>query len=240
MECPVVYSPQYITQNGIQSITFAQAGGNIKKEVKKHANALTLYYFDTLGIPYMKVLQDVGSFTDTLMMNSMRCEYKNEPDSRFYEPNIFCNEKGKIVANQTERSNYYYKYDSADRLHEWIEIDHEEDGESNVLLTAYKYDSIGRLDSILEKEGSLKYNLGIRQMDTIYRSTVSKVVKYAGERMSAVVIYTTNNRQRTIAASTYKYKYKGERLDQIELYIGDDKKPIYTIKVLKTETGSKD
>ena len=53
--------------------------------------------------------------------------------------------------------------------------------------------------------------------------------------MSAVITYTGNNREQTIAASTYRYKYKGDKLDLIELYIGEDKKPIYALKVMKIE-----
>jgi hypothetical protein len=240
MECPVIYPYAYIIQNQIQSISFVQSGTNIKKEVKKHADAVVTYYFDSTGMAIMKVLNENGGYTDTFMMNSMRCLYKNDPDSRFYESNVYCNDKGQVIANQTERSNYFYRYDSIDRLKEWIEIDKEEDAESNVLLSQYKYDSIGRLDSIIEKEGVLSYNLSIRQMDTIYRSTVAMSIRYTGDRMSAMVTYTNNNRDQTIAASTYRYKYKWDRLDQIELYIGEDKKPIYTLKVLKTEIADKE
>jgi hypothetical protein len=167
------------------------------------------------------------------MMNAMRCQSKSDPESRFYEENLFCNDRGIVLANQTEKSNFFYRYDSLDHLREWIEIDREEDEQSNVILMQYKYDSVGHMDSIIEKEGSLKYNLGIRQMDTIYKSTVIRSIRYAGDRMSAVITYTNNNREQTIAASTYKYKYKEDKLDQVELYIGDDKKPIYTLKVLK-------
>ena len=234
MECPVVYPREYILQNNIQSISFVQSGGNIKKEMKKHANAVITYFFDSTGVACMKVLDDVGGYTDTFMMNSMRCQSKGDPDSRFYEENLFCNDKGMIIANQTEKSNFFYKYDSLNRLREWIEIDREEDEQSGVILTQYKFDSIGRLDSIIEKDGSLRYNLGIRQMDTIYKSTVIRSIGYAGDRMSTVVTFTQNNREQTIAASTYRYKYKGDKLDQVELYIGDDKKAIYTMKVLKT------
>jgi hypothetical protein len=240
MECPVVYSREYILANQIQSISFVQSGGNIKKEVKKHANAVITYYFDSAGSASMKVLNENGGYTDTFMLNAMRCAYKSDPDSRFYEENLFCNDKGMIIANQTEKSNYFYRYDSLDRLREWIQIDHEEDGESNVLLTRYTFDSIGRMDAIIEKEGVLQYNLGIRQMDTIYRSEAIRYIKYAGEHMSAVTTYTNNNREQTIAASIYRYKYKGDKLDQIELYIGEDKKPTYTLKVLKTEFIVKD
>lgn len=233
MECPVVYPPEYITQNNIHSISFAQSGGNIKKELKKHANAVITYFFDSTGIACMKVLNDVG-YTDTFMMNSLRCQSKNDPESRFYEANLFCTDKGMILANQTERSNFFYRYDSLSRLYEWIEIDREQDEQSNVLLMQYRFDSIGHLDSIIEKEGSLRYNLGTRSTDTIYKSTVVRSIQYSGDRMSAVITFTNNNREQTIAASTYRYRYKGEKLDQIELYIGDDKKPIYTLKVLKT------
>jgi hypothetical protein len=233
MECPVVYPPEYITTNNIHSISFAQSGGNIKKALKKHANAVITYFFDSTGIASMKVLNEVG-YTDTFMMNSLRCQSKNDPDSRFYEPNLFCTDKGMILANQTERSNFFYRYDSLSRLYEWIEIDREQDEQSNVLLTQYRFDSIGHLDSIIEKEGSLRYNLGTRSTDTIYKSTIVRSVQYSGDRMSAVITFTNNNREQTVAASTYRYRYKGEKLDQIELYIGDDKKPIYTLKVLKT------
>lgn len=233
MECPIIYTPEYIMQNSIRSISFAQSGGNIKKEIKKHGNAVITYFFDSTGMAEMKVLNDVG-YTDTFMMNQLRCMSKNDPDSRFYEENLFCTDKGMILANQTERSNFFYRYDSLSRLYEWIEIDREEDEQSNVILMQYRFDSIGHMDSIIEKEGSLRYNLGIRQMDTIYKSTVIRSIQYTGDRMSAVVTYTNNNREQTIAASTYRYRYKGNKLDQIELYIGEDKKPIYTLKVLKT------
>jgi hypothetical protein len=53
--------------------------------------------------------------------------------------------------------------------------------------------------------------------------------------MNDIVTYTSNNREQIIAASIYKYKYKGEKLDQVELYIGEEKKPIYILKVYKTE-----
>jgi hypothetical protein len=235
MECPIIYPREYILHNGILSISFVQSGDNIKKEVKKHTNAVITYYFDSAGTACMKVVTDNGGYTDTFMMNSMRCEYKNDPESRFYEANLFCNSKGMILANQTEKSNYFYRYDSLDQLKEWIRIDHEEDGESNVSLTRYRFDSIGRLDSIIEKEGMLRYNLSIRQVDTIYVSTVSRYISYAGGKINALTTYTNNNRGQTIAASTYRYKYKDNELDQIQLYIGEDKKPIYTLKVLKIE-----
>ena len=235
LECPIIYSRAYILQNEIQSISFVQSGDNIKKEVKKHRNAVTTYFFDSTGLAFMKVLNDKDTYVDTFMMNGMRCLYKGDPDSRFYEPNVFCNDRGLVIANQTERSNYFYTFDSTDRIRSWIQIDKEEEGESNVMLYRYEYDSIGRMDSITEKEGSLRYNLGTRQMDTIYKSTVIRKVKYTGDRMTAVVTYTNNNREQTVAASIYRYLYKGEKLDQVELYIGDDKKPIYILKVLKTE-----
>ena len=234
LECPIVYAPSYIIQNEIGSISFVQSGGNIKKEVKKHTNAVIRYLFDSTGTACMKEINENG-YIDSFMLNGMRCQSKNDPESRFYEANLFCNDKGMIIANQTEKSNYFYRYDSLDRIKEWIEIDHEDDGESNVLLSQYRFDSIGRMDSIIEKSGVLRYNLSIRQMDTIYQTTVTRLIHYMGERMTAVVTYTNNNREQTIAASTYRYKYKGDRLDQIELYIGEDKKPIYTLKVLKTE-----
>ena len=240
MECPVVYSREYILHNQIKSISFIQSGGNIKKEMKKHVNAVFNYFFDSTGVASMKIMSENGGYIDTFMLNRMRCIYKNDPESRFYEPNLFCNDKGMILVNQTEKSNYYYRYDSMDRLKEWIQIDHNEDGESSVLLTRYRFDTIGRMDSIIEKEGALEYNLSIRQMDTIYRSTVTRVIHYMGDRMSSVVTYTNNNREQTIAASTYRYKYKGEALDQIDLYIGDSKKSIYTLKVLKTELMEKE
>ena len=239
LECPIVYPTSYILQNEIQSISFVQSGGSIKKEVKKHTNAVVKYFFDSTGTACMKEINENG-YIDTFMLNSMRCRSKNDPESRFYEANLFCNDKGMIIANQTEKSNYFYRYDSIDRLKEWIEIDHEEDGESNVLLTQFRFDSIGRFDSIIEKSGVLRYNLSIRQMDTIYQSTVTRLINYTGDRMTAVVTFTNNNREQTIAASTYRYKYKGDRLDQIELYIGDDKKPIYTLKVFKTELVEKE
>ena len=235
LECPIVYPRDYILKNEIGSISFVQSGGNIKKEVKKHQNAVTTYFFDSTGTAFMKVLNDVGGFTDTFMMNAMRCQFKNDPDSRFYEGNIFCNDKGMILANQTEKSSFFYRYDSLDRLRESIQIDREEDEESNVVLIRYQFDSLGHIDTIVEKEGTLRYNLGIRQMDTIYKSTNIRAIRYAGDRMNAVVTFTNNNREQTIAASTYKYKYKGDKLDQVELYIGTEKKPIYTLKVLRTE-----
>ena len=235
LSCPIVYPHEYIIRNEIHSISFIQSGGSIKKEVKKHENAMLTYFFDTAGVAYIKVINDKGGFTDTFMMNGMRCEYKNDPDSRFYEGNVFCNDKGMVVANQTEKSNIFYRYDSLDRLNEWIQIDREGDGESNVFLTRYKYDSLDRMDSIIEKEGVLRYNLGIRQMDTIYKSALVRLIRYTEGRMTAVITYTNNNREQVIAASTYKYKYRGEKLDQIELYIGEEKKAIYTLKVLKTE-----
>jgi len=235
LECPIIYPRSYIIHNGIGSISFVQSGDNIKKERKKHANAVITYFFDSTGIAGMKVISEKDGYIDTFMLNSMRCQYKSEPESRFYEQNLFCNDKGMIIANQTEKSNYYYRYDSIDRLREWIQIDHDEDGESNVVLTRYTFDSIGRMDSIIEKEGALEYNLGIRQMDTIYRATVIKLIRYSGNRINTVVTYTNNNREQTIAASTYRYKYKNDILDQIDLYIGESKKQIYTLKVLKTE-----
>jgi hypothetical protein len=234
MECPVIYTPEYIIQNNIQSISFSQSGAAIKRRgAKKHENGVITYIFDSTGTACMKVLNDVG-YTDTFMMNRMRCQAKNDPESRFYEENLFCNDKGKIIANQTERSNFFYRYDSLDRLREWIEIDHEEDEQSNVIIIRYTFDSIAHLDSIIEKEGALRYNLGTRSMDTIYRSTVIRSIQYNGDRMSAVLTYTFNNREQTVTASTYHYRYKGEKLDQIELFIGEDKKPIYTLKVFKT------
>jgi hypothetical protein len=240
MECPIVYPRAYILQNNIQSIAFAQSGDNTSKKMKKHDRAVITYIFDSTGMACMKVLDDAGSYTDTFMMNAQRCQSKNDPESRFYEENLFCNDKGMIIANQTEKSNFFYRYDSQDRMREWIEIDHEEDQESNVILTQYKYDSLGLLDTIVEKEGSLRYNLGIRQMDTIYRSTVVRAIHYHDDRMSSVVTFTNNNREQTIAASTYRYKYKGDKLDEIELYIGEEKKAIYTLKVLKTVYADKE
>jgi hypothetical protein len=176
MECPIIYPHEYIVRNEIHSISFVQSGDNIKKEVKKHVNAQITYFFDSAGVPCMKVINDRGDFIDTFMMNGMRCEYKSEPDSRFYEANVYCNEKGMVLANQTEKSNIFYKYDSLDRLGEWIQIDREQDEASNVFLIRYIYDSIGRMDSIIEKEGVLRYNLGIRQMDTIYKSSLIKLI----------------------------------------------------------------
>jgi hypothetical protein len=235
LECPIVYPRAYILENNIQSISFVQSGDNIRKEVKKHRNAVTTYYFDSTGLAYMKVLDDKGTYVDTFMMNGMRCQFKTDPDSRFYEPNVYCNDKGMVIANQTEKSNYFYHFDSLDRISSWLQIDKEEEGESNVTLFRYQYDSLSRMDTITEKEGSLRYNLGIRQLDTIYRSTVVRAIKYSGDKMSAVITFTNNNRDQTIAASTYRYKYKNNKLDLIELYIGEDKKPIYALKVLKTE-----
>ena len=240
MECPVVYPRGYILQNEIRSISIAQSGGSMKKEIKKHANAVITYVFDSTGVACMKVINDIGGYTDTFMMNALRCQSKNDPESRFYEENIFCNDKGLILANQTERSNFFYRYDSLERLREWIEIDRDADEQSTVILTRYVYDSIARLDSIIEKEGELRYNLGTRLTDTIYKSTVTRSVQYNGDRMSAVVTHTINNREEAVPASIYLYKYKGEKLDQIELYIGEDKKPIYTLKVIKTTLVEKD
>lgn len=235
MECPIIYPKSYIIHNGIANISFIHSGGNLKKEMKKHANAVITYSFDSTGTANMKVLTENGGYIDTFMLNSTRCQYKSDPESRFYEQNLYCNDMGMILANQTEKSNYYYRYDSIGRLKEWIQIDHNEDGESNVLLTRYRFDSIGHMDSIIEKEGVLEYNLSIRQMDTIYRSTVTKLIRYNGDRINSVVTYTNNNREQTIAASIYRYKYKNDALDQIDLYIGESKKSIYTLKVLKTE-----
>ena len=235
MECPIIYPKGYIIHNEIGSISFVQSGDNIKKEMKKHTNALITYFFDSTGAAVMKVISENGGYIDTFMLNSMRCQYKSEPESRFFEQNLYCNGRGMIIANQTEKSNYYYRYDSIDRLREWIQIDHNEDGESDVLLTRYRFDSIGHMDSIIEKDGSLEYNLGTRQMDTIYRSTVTRLIRYSGDRINSVVTYTNNNREQTIAASTYRYKYKNDALDQIDLYIGESKKAIYTLKVFKTE-----
>ena len=116
LECPIVYPRTYILENNIQSISFVQSGDNIRKEVKKHRNAVTTYYFDSTGLAYMKVLDDKGTYIDTFMMNGMRCQFKTDPDSRFYEPNVYCNDKGMVIANQTEKSNYFYHFDSLDRI----------------------------------------------------------------------------------------------------------------------------
>ncbi len=240
MECPIIYPPRYIRHSHIQSISFVQSGGNIKQEIRKHATAVITYYFDSTGRASMKVLSENGGYIDTFMLNAMRCRYKSDPGSRFYEQNLFCNDKGMVIADQTEKSNLFYRYDSIDRLREWIQIDHEEDAESAVALRQYRYDSIGHMDSIIEKEGVLRYNLGSRQMDTIYRSTVTRLIHYTDGRMGSVVTYTNNNREQTIAASTYRYRYKDDALDQIDLYIGENKKSIYTLKVLKTELVEKE
>jgi len=240
MECPIVYAPEYILQNNIHSISFVQSGGNMKKEMKKHMDAVITYFFDSSGIACMKVLNDKGGYMDTFMLNAARCQYKNDPESRFYEENLFCNGKGMILANQTDKSNFYYRYDSLDRLIEWIQIDRQEDEESPVTLTRYSFDSLGHIDSITEKEGVLRYDLSVQKVDTIYRSTVVRTISYAGDKMSAVITYTDNNREQTIAVSTYRYKYRNGKPDQIELYIGEEKNSIYTLKVLKTELIKKD
>jgi hypothetical protein len=235
IDYPIIFPKEYVVQNEIHEVTYSESGDNIAKHSKKNADAVITYFFDTAGTPFMKVLTDNRGYVDSFMMNGMRCEYKSDPDSRFYEENVFCNDKGMIIANQTDKSNFFYRYDSLDRIREWIEIDREEDAEANVFLTMYKYKPTGQLDSIINKEGVLRYNLGSRQMDTIYKSSYIKTIRYADSRISAVTTYTNNNRDQVVAASTYRYKYKGDKLSQVDLYIGEDKKSIYTLKLIRTE-----
>jgi hypothetical protein len=139
------------------------------------------------------------------------------------------------VANQTEKSSNFYKYDDQNRIIQWIQIVRDEDAESNVFLNVYTYTDSGQLDLVVEKEGALRYNLGTRLMDTIYKNTVIKKSTYVSGRLSTVVTYTNNNLDQTVESSVYKYKYKGDRLDEVDLFIGEEKKAIYSMKVLKTE-----
>jgi hypothetical protein len=236
LECPLVFPRHYFEQNLISRFTITQSGKSAKHNKKKHANASITYYFDSAGTAFMKVLHDQGDYTDTNMMNAMRCASKSDPESRFYEENLFCNDRGMILANQTEKSNLFYRYDSLDRLREWIQIDHEQDDESQVFLTKFEYDSIGRLDSVIDKEGALVFNLSIRQTDTIYRSATYKKVVYKEDRITSVLCYASNNYDQIVPFSVYKYKYKGDRLDMVELLLADDKKTVqYTLKVLWVE-----
>ncbi len=232
LDCPLIFPDHYFAQNAISTITITQSGGNLKRNIRKHISANVTYYFDSVGIAYMRVLHDRGDYTDTMMMNYKRCESKSDPESRYYEENLFCNDRGMILANQTEKSKIFFRYDTIDRLREWIQIDREEDEESQVYLTRYTYDSIGHLDSIIDKEGALRFNLGTRLMDTIYRTAVHKKMIYKDDRIISVINYTTNNLEQIVPVSFYRYRYKGDKLDMVELYPIDDKKPLYTLKVL--------
>ena len=141
-----------------------------------------------------------------------------------------------ILANQTDKSKIFFRYDSLERIREWIQIDREEEEESQVYLTKYEYDSIGRLDSIIDKEGALRFNLSVRQLDTIYRSATYRKVQYKDGLITGVMCFASNNLDQIVPVSFYKYKYKGDRLDMIELSPIDDRKVVlYTLKLLWTD-----
>lgn len=239
LDFPVLYSPSAVLQAEIHSLSFVESGDNgkvnIKKEIKSHRSGQTTYFFDSTGVPFMKEIGYSNGFTDTFMMNRMRCESKNDPDSRFYEPNVFCNEKGMVVANQTDKSSYFYRYEHGDQIMQWVRIDRDEDAESSVFTTIYEYNDTGMPELIVEKTGELRFNLGTRLVDTIFKTSVVKRLMYTDGRPYAMVTYTKNNLDQIIASSTYKYHYKEDLLYQVDLFVGDEKQPVYTFKLLKKE-----